>query len=239
MVKNVEHLVTWLANTEQYPVDKRNFLVAASGMVSTQIELGIAAKEVLVKTALSDTIRAAHKEYVRSRNWLALARLTRAETDPQLCATAAELVAEDRADHVGGGVLLVGSDQKHVEELIAMMRRLLPKKHGAVGGFDDMADTRFGCIVVPKAKDRGYNAAARLGAMVKGAYAGNGASRHQMRGRIRRIGQKRKEVRFVTVVMENSMLELLHERQKSVDSVNITLEALAKRFDVEVLGLLH
>ena len=33
MVKNVEHLVAWLQNTEQYPVDKKNFLVGASGMV--------------------------------------------------------------------------------------------------------------------------------------------------------------------------------------------------------------
>ena len=29
--------------------------------------------------------------------------------------------------------------------------------------------------------------------MVTGAYAGNAASRHQMRGRLRRLGQKRKD----------------------------------------------
>ena len=74
--------------------------------------------------------------------------------------------------------------------------------------------------------------------MVKGAYAGNGASRHQMRGRIRRIGQQRAQVKFVTVVMEHTMLELLHQRQTGVDSINISLEALAKSFDTVVLDVL-
>ena len=94
-------------------------------------------------------------------------------------------------------------------------------------------------MVVPKTKDRGYNDASRLGAMVKGAYAGNGASRHQMRGRLRRIGQRRRAVTFVTCVMEHTMLELLHERQSGVDCFNISLEALAKTFDEVVLSLLE
>jgi hypothetical protein len=58
MVKNVEHLVSWLANTEQYPVTKANFLVAASGMVSTQISLGIAAVDELDRVPLTPIIRA-------------------------------------------------------------------------------------------------------------------------------------------------------------------------------------
>ena len=239
MVKNVEHLATWLANTEQYPVDKTNYLVAASGMVSTQISLGISAQEILHQVSLSDAVRAHHKEYAQSRNWALLAKQTMAATDAEMCDVAVRLASEDRTKWPNGGVLLVGNDAGHVKRLIVIMKAKLPRTAGLVGAFEDMSDVRHGVVVVAKSKDRGYNAGSRLGAIVKGAYAGNGASRHQMRGRIRRIGQKRKEVIFCTVLMENSMLALLHERQKSVDSINISLEALAKRFDVEVLGLLE
>merc|ERR1711953_1446851 len=93
----------------------------------------------------------------------------------------------------------------------------------------------YGIIVVTKNNDRGYNSAARLGALVTGAYAGNGSARHQMRGRLRRMGQRRKEVRFVTVVMENSLLHLLHQRHSMVDCMNISLEQLGQRFSAEVV----
>ena len=103
----------------------------------------------------------------------------------------------------------------------------------------------------------GYNGASRFCGIVKGVYAGNGSSRHQMMGRVCRIGQIRKEVcnstfkrevclilllfclqvKYVTVAMENSMLMLLYERQQRVDTMNISLEALAKAFEVDVLGL--
>lgn len=83
--------------------------------------------------------------------------------------------------------------------------------------------------------DRGYNSAVRLGHLVTGAYAGNSASRHQIRGRLRRLGQAREEVTFTTVVMENSILHLLHQRHSSVDSMNISLESLGEKFGAEVL----
>lgn len=240
MVKNVEHLVAWLQNTEQYPVDKKNFLVGASGMVSTQISLGIKAVDELIKVPLVDTIREAHRRYRQDRDWLALARATQHATDLAMCKHAAALASADRKAHPKGGVLLVANDGKHADRLVALMAAAsFPAKLGSrVGTFEDISNGAVGCVVVPKSKDRGYNSGSRLGAMVKGAYAGNGSSRHQMRGRIRRLGQKRKEVTYATVVMEHSMLELLDERQKGVDSINISLEALAKKFDAVVLGLL-
>ena len=93
----------------------------------------------------------------------------------------------------------------------------------------------FAVVVVTKQVDRGYNSASRLGAMVTGVYPGNGAARHQMRGRLRRIGQVRSSVRFVTVVMQHSILKLLHERHSAVDSMNITLEQLGQTFSSDVL----
>ena len=96
-------------------------------------------------------------------------------------------------------------------------------------------ELNMGIVVVTKDKDRGYNSAVRLGHLVTGAYAGNSASRHQIRGRLRRLGQVREQVSFTTVVMENSILHLLHQRHSSVDSMNISLEQLGETFGKEVL----
>merc|ERR1711959_574522 len=93
----------------------------------------------------------------------------------------------------------------------------------------------YAVVVVTKSQDRGYNSAARLGALVTGVYAGNASSRHQIRGRLRRMGQVRKEVRFITVVMENSLLHLLHQRHSMVDSMNMSLEQLGQRFCSDIL----
>ncbi|CAK9110536.1 Helicase ATP-binding domain-containing protein [Durusdinium trenchii] len=52
--KNESQLLAWLADTCSFPVDKQNWLVAASGMVSMQLELGIAAREEDVLVPMVD-----------------------------------------------------------------------------------------------------------------------------------------------------------------------------------------
>jgi len=47
MRKNESQLLAWLSDTCSFPVDSDNLLVAASGMVSIQLELGIASQEEL------------------------------------------------------------------------------------------------------------------------------------------------------------------------------------------------
>ena len=47
--------------------------------------------------------------------------------------------------------------------------------------------------------------------------------------------QVRDSVRFTTVVMEHSLLHLLHQRHSSVASMNISLEQLGEKFGAEVL----
>jgi len=108
-------------------------------------------------------------------------------------------------------------------------------KTGDFASLESVDASSYGLVVITKDKDRGYNSACRLGVMITGAYAGNGASRHQIRGRLRRLGQKRSVVKFVTFVMENSLLHLLHLRHNAVDSMNISLEQLGQSFSADVL----
>ena len=89
-------------------------------------------------------------------------------------------------------------------------------------------DPSIGIILVTKNDVTGYNLV-RMGSIVTGVYASNAAKRHQLRGRIRRVGQTRDEVRYVTVVPKFTILEL-HRRHNSVDKANESLEQLAQEF---------
>lgn len=240
MRKNESQLRAWLADTCSFPVDAKNLLVAASGMVSIQLELGIVSREVLQLVPMIDTVRSRCLELSRQRSWLPMAQFVQAHTDAAMVDQAVMRAVKDRVRYKDGGVLLVADTLDHAEKLIAMCNA---RGEGIrAGGFDTLelpnaAD--FGVVVVNKTKDRGYNSACRLGCMVTGAYAGNGASRHQIRGRLRRLGQQRKTVTFCTICMENSLLHLLHLRHEDVDLMNMSLQQLGDSFSADVLRALH
>ena len=237
MRKNESQLLAWLADTCSFPVDSKNLLVAASGMVSIQLELGIESTEELLLVPMVNTVRDQCREMLNKRAWLPMARLVQSYTDTALVKKAVALAKADRLAHPTGGVLLVADHLDHATKLIGLCNRA----GVTTGGFDSLEAPNasdFGIVVVTKDKDRGYNSAVRLGQMVTGAYAGNGASRHQIRGRLRRLGQVRKSVAVVTVVMEHSILQLLHTRHDAVDSMNISLQQLGDSFSVDVLRAL-
>eukprot|EP00435_Cladocopium_sp_Y103_P057265 s1592_g19.t1 len=231
MRKNESQLLAWLADTCAFPVDKRNWLVAASGMVSMQLELSISAREEEVLVPMVDAVRDRCRHLLASHGaarWLEMARVVQEHTD------AAMVQHADRSKHPYGGVLLVADSRQHAEKLMKLSGVHLPT--GDFASLEASDAEKFAVVVVTKDKDRGYNSARRLGVLVTGAYPGNAASRHQLRGRLRRLGQRRKEVRFVTVCMENSILHLLHQRHSAVDTMNISLEQLGQRFSAEVLN---
>jgi hypothetical protein len=64
--------------------------------------------------------------------------------------------------------------------------------------------------------------------MLTGVYASNPSARHQLRGRIRRVGQVRTSVQYITVVPKHTILDLLHQRHNSVDKANESLAELAE-----------
>lgn len=236
MRKNESQLLAWLADTCSFPVDTKNWLVAASGMVSMQLELGIAAIEEEILVPMVDEVRALCRKLLSSSStvrWLEMARVVQEHTDKAMAEAAVKAAKQDRKSHADGGVLLVADSLQHAAKLRDLCSPHLPT--GDFASLEAPDAKRFAIVVVTKDKDRGYNSARRLGVMVTGAYAGNAASRHQLRGRLRRLGQKRKEVRFVTVCMENSILHLLHQRHSAVDTMNISLEQLGQRFSAEVM----
>lgn len=135
---------------------------------------------------------------------------------------------------------MVANTDEHASKLIRMCNSICPQVRA--GGFETLEQpnsNEYGIVVVCKTKDRGYNSACRLGQLVTGVYPGNVASRHQIRGRLRRLGQKRSIVKFCTVAMEHSILHLLHMRHESIDCMNISLEQLGKSFSADILRALE
>lgn len=81
MRKNESQLLAWLSDTCSFPVDSRNLLVAASGMVSIQLELGIASQEELLLVPMTDHVRRQLRELLAQRRWLPMAQLVQENTD--------------------------------------------------------------------------------------------------------------------------------------------------------------
>lgn len=183
-----EQLAAWLARTENYPVDKRNWLVAANSMVSKQIDLSIEVQYEEKKVPMREDVRVRHLAV--GRDWGAMAKITQEATDHSLAQVAAAAAVEQ------GGVLLVANDESHVGALITLLRGYRGVKAGT---FEDRGNPAYNAVVVSKRHCRGYNEATRLGAIVTGVYPGNGADRHQMTGRLKRIGQKRSRILHVKI----------------------------------------
>eukprot|EP01052_Picozoa_sp_SAG31_P035919 SAG31_NODE_4402_length_3267_cov_1.552715_2_plen_140_part_00 len=139
-----------------------------------------------------------------------MAQEVQAATDKSMVKEACRLAKVDRELYPDGGVLLVADSLAHADTLLDLCA-VQGVRAGGFSTLETVDAATYAVVVVPKDKDRGYNSAVRLGHMITGVYAGNEASRHQMRGRLRRLGQKRPTVSFTTCVMENSILHLLHK----------------------------
>eukprot|EP01063_Lacrimia_lanifica_P017900 TRINITY_DN24883_c0_g1_i1.p1 TRINITY_DN24883_c0_g1~~TRINITY_DN24883_c0_g1_i1.p1 ORF type:complete len:1390 (+),score=554.89 TRINITY_DN24883_c0_g1_i1:425-4171(+) len=229
----IDRLADWLGLTEEYPVTRQNYLVAACNMVALKISLGIESKyseHALPRTAAAE---AAFGGYMRTRDWRALFKVLQSECNAGFCDRAAHYAATDRAANSDGGCFVVCETDRHVKDLCALFRA----RHPAVpcGDARAMDDGAVAVVFVAAANNRGYNTGVRLGVQIRQPYPGSGAGRQQMEGRIRRMTQKRRVVQYEVVYMAHTLLALLFERQQRDDSVNHSLEQLAEEYDRSVI----
>jgi len=230
---NIDRMAEWLGLTEEYPVTRANYLVAAGNMVSLRVDLRIRKTRSEYVVPLSDAGRAATQAYLQHRDWTVLFRALQAETDAAFCDRAADLARWDRANVPHGGCFVVAETGAHVARLLTLLAARSPDLVAA--GHDRMADPAVGLVVVAASNDRGYNEGVRLGAQIRQPYPGNGASRQQMEGRLVRLTQQRPEVRYEVVYSKHSMQALLHERHQRDDGVNMSLDQLAQAYDRSVV----
>jgi len=127
------------------------------------------------------------------------------------------------------GVLLVASDSKHQAKLL----RELGARGVKAGTFDNGPDSSYPVVVVRKDQCRGYNWGIRFGVLLEMPYFGNAADRRQMLGRLKRIGQKRSEIRRIMLVPKGTFLARVYSKHLLADLKNAVLEALGKKYQLE------
>ena len=168
-------------------------------------------------------------------------------------------LGEDRKPHPNGGVLVFAADAAAADAMLGTLPPLLAAKWNdngkalaeapiAVrrgrrpdggGSADWNALTHWGQrpvgVVVTTADDaEGYNLQ-RLGAIVSGVYESNANTRKQRRGRIKRIGQTRRDVFYVRVVPTGTILEALDNRHMSNDAASESLASIAQLFSPDAM----
>jgi len=223
----------WLKRCTNFPVSTQDdILVAGAMFISGKFDLKIVSTEEEVLVRLSEQSQQAHERAIsETGGWNRAARIVRAAIEDKMAEVAVRLAREDRATNPGGGVLVVADNSAEAASVREKMQAM------ANGEFrvalrektlntTQPLDPNVGIIVVTSKDTTGYNLQ-RLGAIVTGVYAGNAAQRHQLRGRIRRLGQRRRRVKYVTVIGQNSILSLLHTRHQSTDAQGATLEQMA------------
>lgn len=227
---NCEQLAAWLAKTVRFPLHaKDTWLVAASEMIHMQIDLGIERIFEEVTFDPGEEWRLAHRNLLadkNDRNWLLAARNAWDVTDTKL-------VEEAEARGKDDGALLVARDDAHVDRLIARLKTRGNVRAGDIktGPHAAKSVPPTQVVVVAARHCRGFNWAVRLGHLVTGIYPGNAADRRQMLGRLARVGQTRHSVRFAFVYPVGTILALLHQKYTRTDSMNTSLERLAKEYD--------
>ena len=222
--------IEWIKDTVGFPVNGDNQLVASAMMVAARYDLGIAEKDVIQVTQFQPEDAQRHlKALQNGRDWNTAARIARDAAYPLLIQTAIDAAAADRTQHPNGGVLIFADSNDEADRIRTMItERVGP---GKVGPRDQTTETdgKIEFVVTKKTDVAGYNFV-RMGVILTGVYAGNAADRKQMRGRIKRLGQTRKLVTYITTYTQFSILELLHQRHNSIDMANASLEQLAEIF---------
>ena len=228
----------WLKGTVNFPVESiDDILVASASMVAGRMDLKI---EEIDEDIYVDPTPETRMDHMRALEepggWDKAARIAREGIFDRMVDVVINEAVEDRKTNPGGGVLVFMNNEAEREKMIrAVEGRIKENNHifsVSSRNANSNIDPTFGVVVTTMQDTAGYNMQ-RLGSIVKSVYASNAARRHQLRGRIKRIGQKRETVRYVTVIPGRTILELLYKKHLAVEAVNASLDALAKQFIAE------
>lgn len=241
--KDSDPLAAWLDLTEPFPVNSSNYLASMAKAVNLELDLGITKIKEEIGISMQPEVR--QWCFKNPRDWRGMESAVREATDPTLVDVTVEECRRPTTVHtpikegvyhpttVPSGALLVAWNQDHVDKLVGMLNA----RGVRAGGFEERDDPCLEVLVVVCRNARGYNSAIRFGCMVTGVYPGNAADRQQMEGRLSRIGQLRRELRLVTVVMKGSILDVLLQNQLLAGNTNSSIQALGEKYGSEILKI--
>ena len=221
---------TWLSLSSPFEVNDRNVMAASARMLSARIALPFECVEHVHFTEVGAAAAAASLRAARNGSWGDAARLAREAIFHEMCEFALAEAQRDRLQNPDGGCFLVADNDAEAKRMIARINELAGNGLFAQPRcLEADVDPAVGVAVGTIHHGVGYNLD-RLGVLVMGVYGSNPAKRYQIRGRLKRLTQKREQVHFHTLVPRATMLELLHQRQSLCDAKAESLESIAQEF---------
>jgi len=228
-------LIWWLQQIMPFRVDEKNFWVAISGMVSRKVNTGVIPLREDVEAAMEDAEAARYRELVPPglggsnphASFEAIQEATKLCYRVTMRAIVDETVKEVED---GKGVMVVARSAAHQEELRSSLaergvRKIYVLEKNKSIHLTDESKEDYDVVIVPLNKSTGYSLT-KLKVMITGVYPSNHATRDQLEGRIIRIGQKEKFIRFRTV--HCGILTYIMENHKDARNIAAIMSTLVK-----------
>ena len=228
-------LINWLKLTINFPINKHNFWIAISSLISKQVNTGI-------KVIQENFIVSFDRE--RNQKYLSLVGPSlggtndkvRAEDIREAFDLSYRLVSETMIplvlNYLEDGVFLVARNGQQQQELKKLLVEagLSEREIGLVDrehSFNLIKPEDPGprVVIATTGKSEGYTLT-KLGVMITSVYFSNLATRQQLDGRINRISQVRPEILKITI--STSLLELVQSKYQYVGSVDAALKVLSQ-----------
>jgi hypothetical protein len=242
VIDNDTHkLIGWLEQVVPFEVNRKNFWVAANAMIAKTINTGIEVNDSDVVASFSSGEEKAYNLLVpsalggsnsnpSSEDWIEASSICYRACDREMIKLTLRLLGKR-------GVMLVAKDSKHQERLYNMLIKsiepadIFMMKSGDSIFLTDESVAQgkvhgYKVVIVPQRKAEGYTLT-YLSAMVTSVYPGNNATREQLRGRINRLSQKRKEVLYITV--HAGLLTSILWNHNAAKNLSIALKGLAQQ----------
>lgn len=239
---NTYKLIWWLKQVVLFEVNEDNFWVAANSMIAKKVNTGVIVEHQQVLANFTGSNLDKYNNSVPPslggkntspsfEDWKYATELSYDACNDEIIVQVSKLLKEKR------GVMLVAKDTKHqkvLEELLITKQVVKKKDIFLLESNDSIFLTDesvtngetpdYKVVIVPIRKAEGYTLT-RLSAMVSSVYPSNNATREQIEGRINRIGQKAKLIKYITV--HTGILTRILQHHNDAKSLSLALQSIA------------
>jgi hypothetical protein len=232
--ENLKQLIPWLQDIVPFPVHPANCVVAMSHANSHRVDTGVLVveeevydqsveKDAHYRSLAPSTLGGTMTLFDGARDLRKLFSYAWELLDPKMVEST---VNSSRT----GGVFLVARDKPHqivLERLVtdALLRAGIPGKVQVMSNSVNMNTSHDVRVLIGRQSLSEGFSACFASTMVTGVYLSNQAQRDQLRGRIDRLSQKSKSVKYITV--HGGVLSLVHNKHLDAASIAAVIKGLA------------
>eukprot|EP01127_Copromyxa_protea_P008093 TRINITY_DN1851_c0_g1_i1.p1 TRINITY_DN1851_c0_g1~~TRINITY_DN1851_c0_g1_i1.p1 ORF type:complete len:1221 (+),score=281.09 TRINITY_DN1851_c0_g1_i1:456-4118(+) len=239
---NTYKLIWWLEQIVPFEVNEKNFWVAANGMVAKKVNTGVIVKreEVIAEMTAEEKEKYFHLVPPglggKNSNFSSHNLRTAIDLCYEACTKRMIEITVDCVKKEKKGVMLVAHNGAHQSQLLKGLVKsgikeqdiFLLSSGNSIFLTDQAVEEKkehdYKVVITTIRKSEGYTLT-RLKVLVTSVYPSNNATREQMEGRINRIGQKAKEVKFYAVHV--GILSYILKKHKDARNLSAVLETLA------------